>query len=139
MMFYDIDQPAYDYGWFNNAISDNRQTFNGFADYTAGRNPCGQGSNPNDVSQWGVYSAPSSSNGWDYAMGTGTYGSIPNAYVWTKTTCCQAAFPGANWGGRAVWFGGSSYNWSLQFDENPDYDDAYEPDYLPVFGTTLGY
>jgi hypothetical protein len=64
----------------------------------------------------------------------GSYGYVPDTYVWTYELCCTSTWPGSNWGGRAQWFGSSSYNWALQFDQNPDFNDAYEPDYLPVFG-----
>jgi hypothetical protein len=131
MHFIDIEDPIANYGWNSTQQSGNRDVFNGYADYIAGKNPCGYGANSGDVSQYGVYSAP---NAWNNAVGSG----IPNTYEWTYETCCSGSWPGASWGGKFQSFGGSSYNWALQFDQSPDYNDAYEPDYLPVLGRTLG-
>lgn len=127
MSFLDIEDPISNYGWYSTQQSANRSVFNGWYDYIVGSNPCGYGSNANDKSQPGVYSDP---NAWNNAIGTG----IPNTYVWTYQNGCYGSWPGANWGGRAQWFGGSSYNWALQYDQQAtscgtqDYNDAYEPD-----------
>ena len=132
--FIDIEDPTADYGWFSTEQFANRQVFNGFSDYLAGRNPCGYGVNSGDVSQYGVYSSP---NAWsNEAMGSSGY--VPRTYIWTYERCCQSAWPGLNWGARAQWFGSSNYDWALQFTQSPDYNDAHEPNYLPVFGYTIG-
>jgi hypothetical protein len=136
MTYIDIEpapQMSKYYGWYNSEQSANRDVFDGFTDYVAGKNPCGYGANANDTTQFGVYSSP---DAWSYAMGA--YGGIPNTYEWTYEHCCEDAWPGSNWGGEFQSYGGSNYRWALQFDQNPDYDDAYEPDYLPVLGWTLG-
>jgi hypothetical protein len=106
--------------------------YNGWYDYIVGKNPCGYGANANDVTQPGVYSAPSA---WNGAINSG----IPNTYAWTYETCCEgSSFPGSNWGGKFQNFGGSNYRWGLQFDQGPDWNDVYEPDYFPATGITLG-
>jgi hypothetical protein len=133
MHYIDIEDPISSYGWNSTQTSANRQVFNGYTDYIAGKNPCGYGANSGDVSQYGVYSSP---NAWNGAMGSN--GGIPNTYEWTYETCCSGSWPGTNWGGKFQSFGGSNYDWALQFDQSPDYNDAYEPDYMPVLGYSLG-
>jgi hypothetical protein len=133
LMFMDIEDPVSSYGWASTEQAANRQVFNGFYDYTDGSAPCGKDKTPGDLSQPGAYSAP---DAWSSAMGSN--GGIPNSYVWTYEQCCTGSWTGSNWGGRFQNFGGAQYRWDLQFDQNPDYDDAYEPDWLPVFGIYLG-
>lgn len=136
LSFLDIEDPIATWGWPSTEKSANRDVFNGWSDYVAGRGPCSYGANANDKSQYGVYSSPSA---WNNAINSG----IPNTYVWTYQTGCSTAWPGANWGGKAKWFGGSNYDWSLQFDQDAqncgtkDWDDAYEPDTLPVLNNTV--
>lgn len=151
LMFIDIEDPITDYGWSPSTQSRDRQVFNGFVDYTAGKQPCGQGNNGQDLSQYGVYSSPDAWCG-NFPCGSGgamggdsQYGYIPNTYVWTYEKGCDNYWPGATWGGLGEFFGGSSSNWALQFWQPStgcpatwDADDAYEPDYLPVLGETLG-
>ena len=130
LAFLDIEDPISNYGWFRTQQAANRDVFNGWSDFVAARQPCGLGYV--DTSQYGVYSSPSA---WNNATGSS---SIANTYIWTYETCCTSAWPGASWGGRAQWFGSSSYNWGLQFEQSPDWNDVYEPDYFPVLGITLG-
>lgn len=131
MSFIDIEDPVSDYGWYSSEQSANRDVYNGWYDYVVGDNPCGYGANANDITQPGVYSAP---DAWNSAIDTG----IPKTYTWTYETCCEDSWPGSNWGGNFQNFGSSGYRFALQYDQGPDYDDAYEPDYLPATGITLG-
>jgi hypothetical protein len=122
------------YGWSDAYPAQNRQVFNGFYDFVAGYasrdRRCSYLVNHAERQQPAVYSSPGM---WSYAMAT--QGSIPNTYVWTYENCCASAWPGNFTGGnRAAFFGRSHYNWAWQFGQNPDYDVAYAPDYLPVFG-----
>ncbi|MHB8264212.1 MAG: hypothetical protein ACYDGY_10815 [Acidimicrobiales bacterium] len=127
------------YGWqssYGGAWSQaaNRQVFNGFTDYVAGRTSADSacpGYNNTITYQYGVYSSPPM---WSTAFGS--YGGIPDTEVWTYEYCCTSVWPGSF--NNAQWFGGSNYNIQWQFDQNPDYDVLYEPIYLPVFGTYIG-
>jgi hypothetical protein len=133
MTFIDIEDPIADYGWNSTEQTANRDVFNGFTDYVSGADPCSLGNNSGDLAQYGVYSSP---DAWNNGIGSNS--DIPNTYEWTYERCCETSWLGTNWGGDFESFGSSSYDWALQFDQGPDYNDAYEPDYLPVFQETLG-
>ncbi len=135
LMAIDIEGYSGD-GWSNAYQYPNRLVFNGFTDYVSGRTSqdpshCNN-TNTGVKYQYAVYSSPGE---WSYSFGS--YGTIGNTVEWTSEYCCLSSDPGSFT--QAQWFGGSNYDVEWQFDENPDYDLAYEPIYMPVFGVYLGH
>jgi hypothetical protein len=139
LMTIDVEGPGL--GWNTDTYND-RQTFNGFSDYVEGQ-ASSDPANCNYVNnvvlyQTMVYSAPS-----QWGTSFGSYGSIPTTPEWTSQICCHAQSPGSFYyssSEHAQWFGGvgTAYQDEWQFDQNPDYDIAHEPLYMPFFGTYLG-
>jgi len=126
-VFLDIEQNG-TFGWSNTAQSANRQVFNGFWDNIAGKAPAQDCSGSTTGGyQPATYSAPAQ---WSYSFGS--YGSIPNTPIWTYEYCCSGSWPGSY--DNADSFGGSNYMAGWQFDQSPDYDVFYEPEYLPYYG-----
>lgn len=136
MLAIDIESPVSDYGWEPAETSADRAVFNGFYDFVSDDNQCSSvdgGTNNVELSQPVIYSAP---DAWESAMGSNGY--IGNTPEWSYEKCCESSWPGADWGGLFQGFGDTRYRWALQYDQNPDYDDAYEPQYMPVWGFSLG-
>ncbi|MHB8457362.1 MAG: hypothetical protein ACYDBS_06690, partial [Acidimicrobiales bacterium] len=132
----DIEQPVTSFGWFagsNGTLYQeaNRQTFNGFSDWVAGRASADQ--NCSGRSPWAVYQPEvyTSQTAW-YEMfssggnGNGTYGVISNTPVWTtqmntNDSGCSAYIssqPGS-WNPRsgceADFYGASNYHYMWQW------------------------
>lgn len=150
IMAADIEQNT---GWSSAHQTEDRQVFDGFADYLAGKasadSHCTSGSSPMDQ-QYAVFSwnyPPS----WVWHNYFGSSGVLPETYIWTSDYRNLSSFPSASaWrgvetgtsasgsqSGVANWFGNSNHDWAWQFDDptsTKDYDDVYEPDCLPVFG-----
>jgi len=139
IMAMDIEQNS-NTGWNGTAAAD-RSVFNGFYDFLTGAaskdSHCTYGTPP-ELQQPAVYASPGN---FTTAFGSGGSAYMPNTYMWTTEQCCSASWPGTFTGGAGASFfpaSGSGYNWGWQFDENPDYDMFYAPDYLPALGHWIG-
>lgn len=139
-MFLDIEGGNNVYGWDSADPANNREVFNGFTDFLAKRSPAQAGCVSHTqyyTIQYGAYSSPD--NWSSYMQGYGTVGNTP---IWTSESdqypnppSYPSSFSGAEF------FGSSNYNPAWQFystPSGPDYDEYYEPQYLPVYGITWG-
>jgi hypothetical protein len=133
----DVEQET-SLGWSLTSSSNNRAVVNGFKDHiqnATSDQPAGC-SGTHTAYQPVVYSAPAM---WsDFFSGNG---SLPITPIWTYQKCCPGSWP-ADFHPSATryadWFGNSDYNFAWQFDQNPDYDIAKEPLYMPALGFGLG-
>ncbi len=143
-IYADIEQNAA-FGWYGGSsvtasqMSMNRKVINGFEDYVAGQDSTDSlcsGTNGLPF-QYGVYSAPYQ---WSFMFGSvagGTYGVLAHTFIWTyESQLSTDVDPGSF--SSAQWFASSSSNVGYQFYQGPDHDLFYEPQYMPVFGTTWG-
>jgi len=132
--------------WSSSNTANNRLVFNGFADYVAGRSSADSGctsANPLGPLQYAVYSAPGVFN-----PAFGSSGNLPNTPIWTWEYYCRDSWPGGTWtpssnssdNAQFNW-ASSNYHWGWQFYNtcsSQDYDEFYEPMYMPVFGVNWG-
>ena len=137
----DIEGNGYD-GWSNTTQAANRQVFNGIWDFVANKSSADSRCNttPSGYTfQPIVFSSPGQ---WSYSFNNTQYGLIQYTPIWSSQHCCNGGYPGSYYPGGQYQtiqgFGNSLYDWSWQYDENPDYNIMYEPIYSPQFGGNWG-
>ncbi len=142
VMFMDIEQNNA-FGWSNMTQSGNRSVFDGFTDQIAGRSSKDSRCTYQFIGQSYQYGAYSSPDQWLYSFGSSSNpnSQVDNTLIFTSQVCCSNTWPGGSFA-NADFFGSSDYNVGYQFDEGPqtvdghhyngDYDEFFEPIYLPV-------
>lgn len=123
--------------WDTGTKSQNADVVSGFRDYVEGFQPaesgCPHAYDSGETYQFAIYSSPGQ---WSSSFSSTLH--ITNTPIWTYENCCTSTFPNTYTGGNgAAWFGGSNYHFIWQFGQNPDYDIAAEPWYLPHFDLTV--